>query len=102
LQDLCYSPRVGGAGQRNMVFVDRGFHHAHRHNFKSLNELQFIEIGSRHLPSVQGRIGAEVKKRRHRNPRNLRERVVNARLPLLRRQQHAAVQDERDEGGQFL
>ena len=85
-----------------MVLANCGFHHPHRYNFKTLNELQFVKIGSRDLASVQGGVGGEVKKRRHGNPAQLRERVVYTRLLLLRRQQNAAAQDEQTEGGQLV
>ena len=56
------------------------FDNADRNDFEARNRLQRREIGFAELPTIDGRLAAQIEKRRHRNLRELRKRIVDLRL----------------------
>jgi len=62
------------------MFDHRTLHHPNRHNFKSRNQLQLVEIGYRNLPTIESRFRAEIEERGYGHLGQLGERIVDRRL----------------------
>ena len=56
------------------------FDNADWNDFEARNRLQGRKIGFAELPTVDGRLAAQVEKRRHCNLRELRKRIVDLRF----------------------
>ena len=91
--------RLIGPVELKAVPLRRLFDDADRDDFKPRNRLQRREIGFAELPAIDGRLAAQIEKRRHRNLGELRERIVNLRLLHRARKQPTAANQNQHANG---
>ena len=69
-----------GSREIDMIFDDRFFHHAQRHDFEAGHCLQLGKVSQRKLAAIDRALVALIEERRDRNFAELRKRIVDDRL----------------------